>query len=80
MTKKTSHDLLTALTSKQIPAHFTFEKLNLLELEAIYNFQWGDKNRALTHHHQILTSIELLFSKNQADEWNQAFETITSSS
>lgn len=72
--KDASHDLLTLLSRKQYPPYFAFEKLYFNELQAIYDFNWRDKKQAMSVHHTILATISLLFSKNEAEEWDNYFQ------
>lgn len=77
--KEASNSLLRHLEERILPYHFAFEKLNLLELEAIYQCLFGETKTALTKHQEILASIGLIFSPAQAEEWDQAFQKIISS-
>ncbi|HEL1144763.1 TPA: Rgg/GadR/MutR family transcriptional regulator, partial [Streptococcus equi subsp. zooepidemicus] len=53
--------------------------LYLHELQAVYDFNWKDKEQALAAHHVILATISLLFTADEAKEWDSFFQENTSS-
>ncbi|HEL0559319.1 DNA-binding protein [Streptococcus equi subsp. zooepidemicus Sz105] len=77
--EKASRALLKLLFNKHYPNYFAFEKLYLHELQAVYDFNWKDKEQALAAHHVILATISLLFTADEAKEWDSFFQESTSS-
>ncbi len=76
--KEASKSLLLLLSQKSFPTYFAFQKLFLLELQAIYCYTWENKKEALVIHKKILTSISLLCSYEESQEWDDLFKKETS--
>ena len=76
--RNASRKLLTLLFNKNYPTHFSFEKLYLLELKAIFDYLWGDKEEALKIHQTILETINIILNPEAVKEWDDNFRKNTS--
>ena len=77
--KNASQELLQLLSRKQFPTYFTYEKLCISEFKAIYMYIWCDKEEADNIHQTILKTVSLLFTKDEANKWDDYFKEIISS-
>ncbi|KXT85723.1 Positive transcriptional regulator, MutR family [Streptococcus sp. DD11] len=66
--------MLLKLNHLSYASHFSFEKLNLQELKAVYESIWGDQNMGQERHQRVLTAVALLFSAEEAEAWDRAFK------
>ena len=72
--KNASKALLQLLSRKQFPTYFTYEKLCIYEFKAIYMYIWCDKEEADNIHQTILKTVSLLFTKDEANKWDDYFK------
>lgn len=72
--KNASKALLQLLSRKQFPTYFTYEKLCISEFKAIYMYIWCDKEEADNIHQTILKTVSLLFTKDEANKWDDYFK------
>jgi len=72
--KNASKALLQLLSRKQFPTYFTYEKLCMSEFKAIYMYIWCDKEEADNIHQTILKTVSLLFTKDEANKWDDYFK------
>ena len=72
--KNASQELLQLLSRKQFPTYFTYEKLCISEFKAIYMYIWCDKEEADNIHQTILKTVSLLFTKDEANKWDDYFK------
>ncbi|CYW78094.1 TPA: helix-turn-helix domain-containing protein [Streptococcus suis] len=73
-----SQKLLTLLFCKKYPTYFSFEKLYLHELQAMFDYLWGDKEKAIKIHETILETVNIIFNSDTMKEWDYYFSKNTS--
>ena len=76
--RNASQKLLTLLFNKNYPTYFSFEKLYLHELKAIFDYLWGDKEESLKIHQTILETINIILNPEAVKEWDDNFRKNTS--
>ena len=72
-----SQKLLCLLFQKKYPNYFLFEKLYLHELQAMYDYLWGNREKALKTHSTILETVNIILSPETMNEWDYYFKKIT---
>ena len=73
----TSQKLLCLLFQKKYPNYFLFEKLYLHELQAMYDYLWGNREKAIKTHSTILETVNIILSHETMNEWDYYFKKIT---
>uniref|UniRef100_UPI0026ED0F6F helix-turn-helix domain-containing protein n=1 Tax=Streptococcus merionis TaxID=400065 RepID=UPI0026ED0F6F len=73
-----SQNLLQLLFQKKYPTYFSFEKLYLHELQAMFDYLWGRKEEAIKMHRTILEAVKIILSPETMDEWDYHFRKTTS--
>ena len=69
-----SQKLLCLLFQKKYPNYFLFEKLYLHELQAMYDYLWGNREKALKTHSTILETVNIILSPETMNEWDYYFK------
>lgn len=72
-----SQKLLCLLFQKKYPNYFLFEKLYLHELQAMYDYLWGNREKAIKTHSTILETVNIILSPETMNEWDDYFKKIT---
>lgn len=72
-----SQKLLCLLFQKKYPNYFLFEKLYLHELQAIFDYLWGNREKAIKTHSTILETVNIILSPETMNEWDYYFKKIT---
>ena len=72
-----SQKLLCLLFQKKYPNYFLFEKLYLHELQAIFDYLWGNREKAIKTHSTILETVNIILSPETMNEWDDYFKKIT---
>lgn len=72
-----SQKLLCLLFQKKYPNYFLFEKLYLYELQAIFDYLWGNREKAIKTHGTILDAVNIILSPETMNEWDDYFKKIT---
>ena len=72
-----SQKLLCLLFQKKYPNYFLFEKLYLYELQAIFDYLWGNREKAIKTHGTILDTVNIILSPETMNEWDDYFKKIT---
>ena len=72
-----SQKLLCLLFQKKYPNYFLFEKLYLHELQAMYDYLWGNREKAIKTHSTILETVNIILSPEMMNEWDYYFKKIT---
>lgn len=72
-----SQKLLCLLFQKKYPNYFLFEKLYLYELQAMYDYLWGNREKAIKTHSTILETVNIILSPETMNEWDDYFKKIT---
>ena len=72
-----SQKLLCLLFQKKYPNYFLFEKLYLYELQAIFDYLWGNREKAIKTHSTILETVNIILSPEMMNEWDDYFKKIT---
>lgn len=72
-----SQKLLCLLFQKKYPNYFLFEKLYLHELQAMYDYLWGNREKAIKTHSTILETVNIILSPETMNEWDYYFKKIT---
>ena len=72
-----SQKLLCLLFQKKYPNYFLFEKLYLYELQAIFDYLWGNREKAIKTHSTILETVNIILSPETMNEWDYYFKKIT---
>ena len=72
-----SQKLLCLLFQKKYPSYFLFEKLYLYELQAIFDYLWGNREKAIKTHGTILDTVNIILSPETMNEWDDYFKKIT---
>lgn len=70
----TSQKLLCLLFQKKYPNYFLFEKLYLHELQAMYDYLWGNREKAIKTHSTILETVNIILSPETMNEWDYYFK------
>lgn len=73
----TSQKLLCLLFQKKYPNYFLFEKLYLHELQAMFDYLWGNREKAIKTHSTILETVNIILSHETMNEWDYYFKKIT---
>lgn len=74
---RASQKLLCLLFQKKYPNYFLFEKLYLYELQAIFDYLWGNREKAIKTHGTILDTVNIILSPETMNEWDDYFKKIT---
>lgn len=69
-----SQKLLCLLFQKKYPNYFLFEKLYLHELQAMYDYLWGNREKAIKTHSTILETVNIILSPETMNEWDYYFK------
>ena len=72
-----SQKLLCLLFQKKYPNYFLFEKLYLYELQAMFDYLWGNREKAIKTHSTILETVNIILSPETMNEWDYYFKKIT---
>ena len=72
-----SQKLLCLLFQKKYPNYFLFEKLYLHELQAMSDYLWGNREKAIKTHSTILETVNIILSPETMNEWDDYFKKIT---
>ena len=72
-----SQKLLCLLFQKKYPNYFLFEKLYLHELQAMFDYLWGNREKAIKTHSTILETVNIILSPETMNEWDDYFKKIT---
>lgn len=72
-----SQKLLCLLFQKKYPNYFLFEKLYLHELQAMYDYLWGNREKAIKTHSTILETVNIILSPETMNEWDDYFKKMT---
>lgn len=72
-----SQKLLCLLFQKKYPNYFLFEKLYLHELQAMYDYLWGNREKAIKTHSTILETVNIILSPETMNGWDDYFKKIT---
>ena len=72
-----SQKLLCLLFQKKYPNYFLFEKLYLHELQAMSDYLWGNREKAIKTHSTILETVNIILSPEMMNEWDDYFKKIT---
>ena len=72
-----SQKLLCLLFQKKYPNYFLFEKLYLHELQAMFDYLWGNREKAIKTHSTILETVNIILSPEMMNEWDDYFKKIT---
>ena len=72
-----SQKLLCLLFQKKYPNYFLFEKLYLHELQAMFDYLWGNREKAIKTHSTILETVNIILSPEMMNEWDYYFKKIT---
>ena len=72
-----SQKLLCLLFQKKYPNYFLFEKLYLHELQAMSDYLWGNREKAIKTHSTILETVNIILSPETMNEWDYYFKKIT---
>lgn len=72
-----SQKLLCLLFQKKYPNYFLFEKLYLYELQAMFDYLWGNREKAIKTHSTILETVNIILSPETMNEWDDYFKKIT---
>ena len=72
-----SQKLLCLLFQKKYPNYFLFEKLYLHELQAMFDYLWGNRAKAIKTHSTILETVNIILSPEMMNEWDDYFKKIT---
>ena len=75
--QRTSQKLLCLLFQKKYPNYFLFEKLYLHELQAMFDYLWGNREKAIKTHSTILETVNIILSPETMNEWDYYFKKIT---
>ena len=69
-----SQKLLCLLFQKKYPNYFLFEKLYLYELQAMFDYLWGNREKAIKTHSTILETVNIILSPETMNEWDYYFK------
>ena len=72
-----SQKLLCLLFQKKYPNYFLCEKLYLHELQAMSDYLWGNREKAIKTHSTILETVNIILSPETMNEWDDYFKKIT---
>ena len=72
-----SQKLLCLLFQKKYPNYFLFEKLYLHDLQAMSDYLWGNREKAIKTHSTILETVNIILSPETMNEWDDYFKKIT---
>ena len=72
-----SQKLLCLLFQKKYPNYFLFEKLYLHELQAMSDYLWGNREKAIKTHSTILETVNIILSPETMNEWDDYSKKIT---
>ena len=72
-----SQKLLCLLFQKKYPNYLLFEKLYLHELQAMFDYLWGNREKAIKTHSTILETVNIILSPEMMNEWDDYFKKIT---
>lgn len=72
-----SQKLLCLLFQKKYPNYFLFEKLYLHELQAMFDYLWGNREKAIKTHSTILETVNIILSPEMMNQWDDYFKKIT---
>lgn len=72
-----SQKLLCLLFQKKYPNYFLFEKLYLHELQAMFDYLWENREKAIKTHSTILETVNIILSPETMNEWDYYFKKIT---